>query len=412
MDENGRELLPEQEISSPSAQTEFGDPSPQTELPSAPRLTEEYYVERRESVEEGEEKKKGTTRRLIRYVAATAAAVGLLAEAAPAPAPAPTPTPAPIEYVEMKSTIVIECSVILSDEPEILYFSDFNSEPRVGFTDWSRRYCIVEPDGTEREIPSYNVRNDAEHSRFCFEREETISEQTENTVYKLFSFNEDVSAYRSNSEWANFGDIGIHLAIAQVGEVPEGSSLKITDTYRMGGVWCRENTERMIYRPGPEPEISVSLETEPLGDGFSQAHFHTVIHPQEGDDFVYYFGELGQLMDEHEDYYAPYAPLQAADGWDGSILLEPIPSFCVRWYDAGHEFLHEGWHYVAPTSAVWYPYPSVRHEGRDFIIEYDGPVQSSSPNEDAAFYSLELHLIDGRTGWHYLIETEQVPITD
>ena len=77
MDENGRELLPEQEISSPSPQTEFGDPSPQTELPSAPRLTEEYCVERRESVEEGEEKKKGTTRRLIRYVAATAAAVSL-----------------------------------------------------------------------------------------------------------------------------------------------------------------------------------------------------------------------------------------------------------------------------------------------------------------------------------------------
>ena len=67
--------------------------------------------------------------------------------------------------------------------------------------------------------------------------------------------------------------------------------------------------------------------------------------------------------------------------------------------------------YVVPTSAGLRS-PTVSHEGRDFIVSYDGPVQSSSPNEDAAYYSLELNLVDVSTGWHYLIETEQVPITD
>ena len=408
MDENGRELLPEQEISSPSPQTEFGDPSPQTELPSAPRLTEEYCVERRESVEEGEEKKKGTTRRLIRYVAATAAAVGLLAEAAPVPAP--TPTPAPIEYVETESFIVIECAAVLPDEPVILRFSEYSSGSVFDAADWDFRYYIVDPDGTEQEIPPYNVRNDAEHSRSCFLRAEEAFESSENHVYKLFSYAEDASAYLGNPEWESFGNIGFHMTLAQVGEIREGSSLKITETYRIGDVRYRASSVRKIDFLSPEPEISVSLETEPLGDGFSRVDFRALVHPREGDEHVYYFGDLNQLMDEHWDYYAP---LQESEGtWSSTVLVDPLPSFCVRWYDAGHEFLHEGWFYVAPPTVQWPSDPSVRHAGRDFIVEFDGLVQSSSPNEDAAFYSLELNMVDAITGWHYLIETEQVPITD
>ena len=83
----------------------------------------------------------------------------------------------------------------------------------------------------------------------------------------------------------------------------------------------------------------------------------------------------------------------------------------MRWYDADHAFLHEGWDKVSSADGIW-PYPSVRHAGRDYIIEYDGLVLSSSPNEDAAYYSLELILMDVSTGWRYLIETEQIPITD
>ena len=305
---------------------------------------------------------------------------------------------------------MIECAAVLPDEPEILYFSEYSTDPRVGATGWSRRYCIVEPDGTEQEIPGYYILSLAdEYTRYCFMRQDESSVEGENCVYKLFSADEDISAYRNDPEWASFGTIGFRTNHLQVEELREGSLFKIVETYRMGEVWYRMTTVRKIDFLPPEPEIRVSLKTEPLGDGYSQAQFRAVVRPREGDGHDYYFGDPWQIYEEHPEAVTA----QQSDG--GGLLLDGISSFqsfCVRWYDADHNFLQEGWENVMPYSVQRWPFPSCSHEGRDFIIEYDGLVQSSSPNEDAAFYSLELNLMDLSTGWHYLIETEQVPITD
>ena len=403
MDENESLLSPEQEISSPSPQTELNEPSPLSELSSAQR-TEEYFAEHRESAGDGGEKKRGLTRRVIRYVAATAAAVGLLAETAPAPSPTPE-----IEYVGTQSHIVIECAAVLPDEPEILCFSDYSNDPMVGAADWNRQYIIVEPDGTEREIPGYDIRPDAEHSRYCFIREEDAFSDEGNPAYRLFSYDEDVSAYRSDPDWLSVGNVGFHMSLVQPGEIREGSALKIAETYRIGETWYQVSSVRKITPIPPEPEISVSLTAEPLGDGFSQAHFRAVVHPREGDEHDYYFGTRSQLYAEHPD------AVNAQQTGDGEVMLDgmdSLRSFCVRWYDDAHAFLGEGWFYSAPYSIQPRIFPEVSHAGRDFIFEYDGLVQSSSPNDDAAFYTLELNIVDVSTGWHYLIETEQLPTTD
>lgn len=412
MDENGSLLFPEQEISSPSPQTELNEPSPQAELPSLPRPAEEYFVERRGSAEDGGEKKKGTSRRLIRYVATTAAAVGLLAGAS---APAPAPTPAPIEYVETESHLEIECAVILPDEPELLRYSYHGTDPLTGASDSSLHFYIVDPDGTETEFSRYDISADAEHSRFCYIRFDDHLNYESNRSYKLFSYEEDYSVYRNNSDWVEYGDIGFYTSLVPIAFAREGSTLKLVHTYQLDGVYYRTVVTRKIGLLSSEPEISVSLETEPLGDGLSQAHFRAVVHPREGDEHVYCFGMRDQLLAEHPDLFGARQPADRgeliADGRQPIYYLGSFNSFCVRWYDAEHHFLHEGWEYVMPIADGLH-YPELSHEGRDFIITYDGLVQSSSPNEDAAFYSLELNLVDVSTGWHYLIETEQVPITD
>ncbi len=407
MDENESLLSPEREICSPSPQAELNEPSPQSELPSLPRQAEEYFVERRESAEDGGEKKTGTARRLIRYVAAAAAAVGLLAEAA---APASEPTPK-IEYVGMQGPLVIECAAVLPDEPEVLRFSDYIIGPSdfyIGFDDVDYRYYLVDPDGTETELSRYDIRADAEHMRYCFALDDDSGNPKSNPTYVLLPDGEEAYAYLDDPNWRSYGNVGFHMSCLPIDGFREGMSVKIVMTYLRDGVYYRDSAVREIALLSFEPEISVSLETEPLGDGMSQARFRAVLHPREDDDHVYLFGSFRQLYEEHPEAF------RAQQTDDGALRVEgrnSIDSFCVRWYDADRQFLHEGWMYVVPTSAGLRS-PTVSHEGRDFIITYDGPVQSSSPNEDAAFYSLELNLVDVSTGWHYLIETEQVPITD
>ena len=85
-------------------------------------------------------------------------------------------------------------------------------------------------------------------------------------------------------------------------------------------------------------------------------------------------------------------------------------SFVTRWYDADHRFLHSGWYNVAPHSMTW-SHPELDQQGRDYVFTYEGPVCSKSSLPEAAYYSLELHVVDASTGWHYLIESEQIPIS-
>ena len=46
------------------------------------------------------------------------------------------------------------------------------------------------------------------------------------------------------------------------------------------------------------------------------------------------------------------------------------------------------------------------------VLRYDGPIHSGSTNPLAAYYSLEVVLRDASTGWTYLIESPQLPVTD
>ena len=303
---------------------------------------------------------------------------------------------------------MIECAVVLPDEPELLRYSFYGMDPLVGATDTSSRFYIMEPDGTETELSREGRQKDEEYSRLCFIYLDDSLDREGNHSYKLFPYGEEASFYRNDSNWVEYGDIGFQTNRVPIAPVREDSALKIVHTYLLDGVWYRSVVTRKIGLLSSEPEISVSLTTEPLGDGLSQARFRAVVHPREGDEHVYCFGRQDQLLAEHPDLLDEQ---ETADGGLPIYYLDSISSFCVRWYDAEHHFLNEGWEFVMPM-ADGLRFPTLSHEGRDFIITYDGPVQSSSPNEDAAYYSLELNLVDVSTGWHYLIETEQVPITD
>ena len=381
MDEFGSLLSPEQENNAPSPQTEFNDPTSQSELPSTTRR-EDYGAGRRED----DDGKRQRSKQLIRYVAAAAASAVLLAEAMPA-------APPEREYVETESSIVISCAAVLPEEPEFLRFSDYLSAALPEAEAWERECYLVEPDGTETRLST--VRSDSEYSRSAYLRS---GEYAAGGLYKLISLGEDTSAYSRDSGWMSSGNLGIHIFKAPIGAFREGSALKICEIYLHDGVYYRMSTLRPIDLLPPNPEITVSLEASPVGGGMSQAHFRAVFHPQEGDGHEYLFGD-GQL---------PYNS-QAVQKNNGAWVVS-LESFVTRWYDAEHRFLNEGLSNVVPMSVQW-PYPTVSRDGRDYILEYSGLVNSSSTNPDAAYYSLELNLVDASTGWHYLIESEQLPIT-
>ena len=395
MDENEGLLPPEQEYNMPTAQEEFNEPAPEQEhLFRAGTPVEPVAVI---SAPAG---RAGAVRRAIRYVAATAAAAVVLSQA-----PAP---PAEIEpdWIDLPTDTKITCAGVRPDEPDMLYVSDFSLAPSEGAEGFRLSYYLDYPDGTSVS--------------FSFGEpcgRDAITPQLDgwfrgDTTYILYDDAEENPYASDPSFWENKeynGDLGIMLRRFPIDGYVEGMVFREVLTFRMGEDYYRMTSTRPVQLLPPDPEIRTELEALDLGEGMSEGHFRAVIHPAAGDDHDYFFGTSGQLIEEHWDVYGPL--LEGDDALLEGTALRSLVGFSVRWYDADHGFLHSGWVIVDGNDDRW-PLPTLSREGRDFVLRYDGPIHSGSTNPLAAYYSLEVVLVDASTGWTYLIESPQLPVTD
>ena len=397
MDENEGLLPPEREYNMPTAQEEFNEPAPEQEhLFRAETPVEPVAVI---SAPAG---RAGAVRRAVRYVAATAAAAVVLSQA-----PAP---PAEIEpdWIDLPTDTKITCAAVRPDEPDRLYVSDVSLAHSEGAEELRLSYYLDYPDGTS--IP-------CGRGTACG-REAIVSEldgwvRGDSTYILYDDAEENPYDYDSDpSFWENNvhnGNLGIMLRRIPIDSYVEGMVFREVLTFRIDGDYYRMTSTRPVQLLPPDPEIRTELEALDLGDGMSEGHFRAVIHPAAGDDHDYFFGTSGQLIDEHWDVYGPL--LEGDDAPLEEMAVRSLEGFCVRWYDADHRFLHSGWVIVDGNDDRW-TLPTLSREGRDFVLRYDGPIHSGSTNPLAAYYSLEVVLADASTGWTYLIESPQLPITD
>lgn len=395
MDENEGLLPPEREYNMPTAQEEFNEPAPEQEhLFRAETPVEPVAVI---SAPAG---RAGAVRRAVRYVAATAAAAVVLSQA-----PAP---PAEIEpdWIDLPTDTKITCAAVRPDEPDRLYVSDFSVAPSEGAEGFRLSYYLDYPDGTSVSFSSGEP---------C--GRDAITPQLDgwfrgDTTYILYDDAEENPYASDPSFWENKeynGDLGIMLRRFPIDGYVEGMVFREVLTFRMGEDYYRMTSTRPVQLLPPDPEIRTELEALDLGEGMSEGRFRAVIHPAPGDDHDYFFGTSGQLIEEHWDVYGPL--LEGDDALLEGTALRSLVGFPVRWYDADHGFLHSGWVIVDGNDDHW-PLPTLSREGRDFVLRYDGPIHSGSTNPLAAYYSLEVVLVDASTGWTYLIESPQLPITD
>ncbi|MBO5496151.1 MAG: hypothetical protein J5967_02000 [Oscillospiraceae bacterium] len=400
--------LAKHEYSPPRQREEFSPPPPESEFSEIRAETVELRTRGKGSE---------AVKRIIRYSVTAAVSLGLLVEAPPPPP----------EATEVPSAYGIATAAVLPEEPDVIYLKDFMRSPHIyaktlgegdepAVREWGDMFqwqniriewYLVEPDGGEISLEGNEV-----ESRYVRSELSNMSEYSE--------FDEDrISEYRvydtawpydeplfEDPEWSLYGNLGYwNTAYRIPGGYREGLEAKLVIRFDYGGGHWKMVTQRPVDLMPPDADIPIRLEAEPLGNGYDQVFFQAVFRPQEGDDHDYVFRhraiteEDEAYLDEHETSF-----------FISDDYFLTIASFATRWYDADHRFLGGGWENVAPRSMTW-PFPEVDQQGRDYVFTYDGPVCSESTLPEAAYYSLELHVIDASTGWHYLIESEQLPIS-
>ena len=356
MDENER-LSAGQEFHLPESAAEYSLPKPETEF-AAPR---------RQARETGEaEKKPSRVRRLIRYTAAAAVSLSLLAETAPAPVPEK-------EIVDIESKITIACAAVRPDEPGLLYYHDYGGAPEHSVV--RIRCFLVDAEGQETEINAARPARDYTRHAYCPE----AVFRTGQAAYKMFGNYEDAAAYLNDPAWIGYGNLSTYYSAAQLPADWEGCTLKVCHYYEGGDVLLRMSSTRPITLLPPDGTCSAELRAEPLGDGTSQASFEAVYRPQPGDGHAYEF---------HTE------------------------SLCTRWYDAAGAFLGEGWMNASVNAWDGWSRDFSRRGDGTYVYSYAGTIRSDAEDPAAAFYSVELHVIDDTTGWHYLFESQLLPVTD
>ena len=402
------------EYSSLSSAQEYSVPDIREEF-TLPDRSQEYTVyEQTTAYTSGDGKKHSRVRRMILYTATAAVSVGLLAT----PAPEPEPEPEPI--VEVEPFYDITCAVVRAEEPDRLYYDTFynyaaspayGTEDSQGYEYIGERWFLVDPSGEEIELP-LSDRVNSGFNRECFMPEEAFSpvyyESQPLYVYRMVGSLEggqnEAMQYWSDPAWTNYGNLGVSMMCVRSDSLQEGSLLKFVFQFRQNGVLKQMTAIRPIDFMPPEPESIITMETAPRGEGYSDVRYRLVFHPSEGDDHRYFFGYTESEY-EDSDYINAHI-------YYFSAAATCIQSFCTRWYDAEHQFLHEGWDSVASRDEFDWPFPVFHTEGRDTVFEYDGLVRSDAEDPAAAYYSVELHVIDASTGWHYVFESEQFPVTD
>ena len=367
MDEYQNELSPEREFNMP-------DPSAELSLPS---MESEFTLPQREAVPpESEKKHPSKVRKLIRYAAVTAAAVGILAVAESAPEPQ-----------EIESNIRIEWAAINPVEPDILKFEySFTAGHPTGYKEQERRFYYVDADRKEHEL---SVEADPLLYRSCMTPHQESGrsltpEEGEAMAYRMIYFGENDAEYQS-SGWMTVGNLSAEVYRAKIPSFREGASLKIVRVFTGDGEPLKMVSQVPIVLLPPERGSSTDVRVLSVDSRRTAVHFRAVIHTAEENDHAYDF--------------------RAEDSW-----------FCTRWYDADHRFLGSGWFFAAPLSVAspadsWSAQLIPKREGGDIVFEYSGPVHSESPDPSAAYFSLELSVLDSSTGWHYLFESEQMPVT-
>lgn len=395
MDEFNNGLSEDREFSQPDPDTEYTTPEPETEYTFAVQET----VHRSESGNS-----ESRIRRVMMYTAASAVAVGLLT-ASPAPEPEPEPEPA-IEYVEVLPGNELIMAAVKPDEPDMLYFEEYINIDRWPnlYSESHYSYYLVYADGTETEL----FREYAPFNRDGFIAREFWESQDEEKLYayRLYDSSETemLRQLSADPEWSGYGNIDLRINCARIEGYEEGMQLKWVFQYREDDVYKQMTSTRPVTMLS-EPDVSITFEAVPRDDGYSDVHYQLVFHPRADDLHHYFFGDTeGDYRDiddvnEHLYYY----------GHGDTCIF----SFCTRWYDADHQFLHSGWESVSIRGdAAWWPYPVVERSGRDIIFTYDGPVYSRAEDPAAAYYSLEMLVVDANSGWHYVFESEQLPVTD
>jgi hypothetical protein len=357
MDKNENRLSPGQEFHVPDGAAEYSLPKPETE----------FYTARREKRSEGEAgKKPSRVRRLIRYTAAAVVSLSLLAETAPPPAPEK-------EIVDIESNITITCAAVRPEEPGLLYYHDYGGAPE--YTMVRIRCFLVDAQGQETELDVGRPARSYTRHAYCPE----AVFRTDQAAYKMFGNYEDAAPYLNDPDWIGYGNLSVHYSAAQLPENWEGGTLKVCHYYDGGDVLLRMTATREITPLPPDGTCSAELRAEPIGDGHSEASFEAVYRPQPGDRHVY-------------------------DFWTESL--------CTRWYDAAGAFLGEGWMNAAVKSWDGLARNFERRGDGSYVYSYAGTIQSDAEDPAAAFYSMELHVIDDTTGWHYLFESNQLPVTE
>ena len=358
-------MRPPQEHTPPAWESEFNPPAWDGEF-SVPSLKDEYAPpapEEPKPIPPEDEKRPGGSsrvRRLLRYGAAAVVTGMVVLTAAPA-------EPAEPEIVDVESYIAIECCGVTQDEPDVLRFRymDYRSvyEDVPTYRDEDFHFLLVDPDGQETEL-TREKDPDLYRAVYCAE-----DEDVREAAYSAVEF--EGSYFNLNT--------GCEMWRADVGEVRPGSTLKIVCAYESEGVIKRMTSEREIVKLPLEMERSVTADVAGSEETTDLVGFSAVLHPTT--DYGYVLGDLALSR----------------------------MSFCTRWYDAQGNSLGEGWCFAAPTDAEW-PFPEVYLSGGDYVFSYYGTVRKAAADPAAAYYTLELMVIEETTGWPYRIESEKIPI--
>lgn len=343
------------EYSLPAWTAEFSEPSLRGE--HAPAPPEGLSPEAPDG--EARTGKMKRLRKLFRNLAAAAVMSGIVL----------TVAPKPLEVVDVDSYIEIECCAVTPEKPEVLHFRymDYRSvyEDVPTYSADSFQFFLVSPDGQETELTLW--RDPVLYRPVYCPEDEPVqeaaysSQETEGTYFNL--------------------NTGCEMWCADIGPYEPGSSLKIVCAYESEGVIRRMTSTRRIVQMQALLEPSASAEITPNRGGIDQVYFQGTLHPAEDDDYEYVFGDLAFSR----------------------------MSFCTRWYDDQGVFLGEGWCFAVPSDVDW-PFPDVYLAQNDYVFLYQGPVRRTAADPAAAYYSLELMIIEESTGWPYLLETELFPV--
>ena len=363
MEENENHLSADQEYHNPDISAEYSQPDPESEFSSFRPATS--------SVNEPE-KKSGKIRRLIRTAATAAVILGLAVTVEPEPEPR-----------EIESLIRLDCAVVSPEEPETLKFEyGFSGYGPTDYSDTKRHFYYVDVNHKEHEL---TIEPDPVLNRSA----KTIIEDSrsvETIFYKMFYAGEEVPDDVDFSKGVD-NNLSVRVYRAKIPVYEEGALLKIEIFFSVEGEQQKMVSLFPISLLAPESGESVDIQLLSADRESNYVHFRAVLNSEESSVGSYRFTD---------------APKDC--------------SFCTRWYDAAHRFLNSGWVLAAPSlvssyGEAWTSQLMPKIEGSDLVFEYTGEVHSKAQDPRAAYYSLELSMVDASTGWHYIFESEQIPIS-